>query len=119
VQRGNAGGDGDVVLVEVLLVASPGERLAVRGEDDAGDVADGACGAMVAGDPLRRSERDGAGFDGDVDLGVVDLARRVREVGRDGDRGLLGNGGRGEQSEGQKSGRANGHGRGFVFLERR
>jgi hypothetical protein len=90
VEGGDAGGDGDVELVEVFIVATPGEDLAVGGEDDAGDVVDGAGGAMVAGDPLGRGEGDGAGLDGDVDLGVVELAGGVGEVGGDLDGGLLG-----------------------------
>ena len=73
-EGGNAGGDCDVELVEVFVIATPGEDLAVGGEDDAGDLVDWAGGAMVAGNPLRRCERDGTGLDGDVDLGVVDLA---------------------------------------------
>ncbi len=62
VERGDAGGDGDVELVEVFVVATPGEDFAVGGEDDAGDVVDGAGGAMVAGDPLGCGEGDGAGL---------------------------------------------------------
>ena len=64
VEGGDAGGDGDVELVEVLVVATPGENLAVRGEDDAGDLVDGAGGAMVAGNPLRRGEETGPGWTG-------------------------------------------------------
>ena len=45
---------------------------------------------MVAGDPLGGGEGDGAGVDGDVDLGVVELARGFGEVGGDVDGGLLG-----------------------------
>ena len=92
VEGGDAGGDGDVELVEVDVVATPGEGLAVGGEDDAGDLADGAGGAVVAGDPLGRGEGDGAGGDGDVDLGVVELAWGLGEVGGDLDGGLLGEG---------------------------
>ena len=89
VEGGDAGGDGDVELVEVVVVAAPGEGLAVGGEDDAGDVVDGAGGAVVAGDPLGRGEGDGAGLDGEVDLGVVELARGVGEIGGDLDGGFL------------------------------
>ena len=56
VEGGDAGGDGDVELVEVGVVAAPGEGLAVGGEDYAGDVFDGAGGAVVAGDPLGGGE---------------------------------------------------------------
>jgi hypothetical protein len=45
---------------------------------------------MVAGNPLGRGERDGAGFDGNVNVGVVELARGFGEVRSDLDRGLLG-----------------------------
>ncbi len=103
-EGGDAGGDGDVELVEVGVVAAPGEGLAVGGEDDAGDVVDGAGGAVVAGDPLGGGEGDGAGFDGEVDLGVVELARRVGEVGGDLDGGFLSEGGGGEE-EGQRQDR--------------
>ena len=120
VEGGDAGGDGDVELVEVFVVAAPGEDFAVGGEDDAGDVVDGAGGAMVAGDPLGGGEGDGAGLDGDVDLGVVELAGGVGEVGGDLDGGLLGlqeaGGAEGEQSQRQESGAA-GHERG-LFLSR-
>ena len=90
VQGGDAGGDGDVELVEVFVVATPGEDFAVGGEDDAGDVVDWAGGAMVAGNPLGGGEGDWAGLDGDVDFGVVELAGGVGEVGGDLDGGLLG-----------------------------
>ena len=101
VEGGDAGGDGDVELVEVGVVAAPGEGLAVGGEDYAGDVFYGAGGAVVAGDPLGGGEVDYAGFDGDVDLSVVELAGGVGEVGGDGDGGLLGagEGGGGEDCE--------------------
>jgi hypothetical protein len=90
VERGDSGGDGDVELVEVFIVAAPGEDLSVGGEDDSGYLVDGAGGAVVAGNPLGCGEGDGAGFDGDVDFGVVKLARGFREVRGDLDRGLLG-----------------------------
>ena len=90
VEGSDSGGHGDVELVEVFLVAAPGKNFAVGGEDNAGDVVDGAGGAMVAGDPLGRGEGDGAGSDGDVDLGVVELAGGVGEVRGDLDGGFLG-----------------------------
>ena len=68
VEGGDSGRDGDVEFEEVFVVAAPGEGLAVGGEDDAGDVVDGAGGAVVAGDPLGGGEGDRAGFDGDVDF---------------------------------------------------
>ena len=89
VQRGDALRDGHVELVEVFVIAAPGECLAVRGEDDSGNVVDRAGGPMVAGDPLGRRERDGTRGDRNVDLGVVELARTFGEVGRDLDRGGL------------------------------
>ena len=85
VKRGDAGRDVDVELVEVGVVATPGKGLAVGGEDDAGDVVDGAGGAVVAGDPLGRGEGCGAGLHGEVDLSVVELARSVGEIGGDAD----------------------------------
>ena len=41
-------------------------------------------------DPLGCGERDRAGLDGDVDVGVVELARGFGEVRGDLDGGLLG-----------------------------
>ena len=64
VEGGDAFGDGDVELVEVGVVATPVEGLAVGGEDDAGDVGDGAGGAMVAGDRLGGDEGVGPGLTG-------------------------------------------------------
>ncbi len=90
VQSGYAGGNVEVELVHIDVVATPGQRFAVGGEDDSGDVADRAGGAMVAGNPLRRDERERAGGDGKIDLSVVELARRVGEVGGDLNWGLLG-----------------------------
>jgi hypothetical protein len=45
---------------------------------------------MVAGDPLGCGEGDGAGLDGNVDLGVINLAGGIGEVRGDLDGGLLG-----------------------------
>src|ERR1700733_472694 len=88
VKSGDAIRNGDVEFVQVFIVAAPGENLAVGGEDDAGDVVDGAGGAVVARDPLGGGKGDGAGFDGDVNLGVVELAGTIGEVGGDLDGGL-------------------------------
>ena len=41
VKRGDALRNGEVELVEIHVVAPPGQRLALCGEDDAGDVVDG------------------------------------------------------------------------------
>ncbi len=90
VQSGDPGGNGDVELVEVLVVTTPGENLAVGGKDDPGDLIDWAGWAMVAGNPLWGGERDWARLDWDVDFGVVELARSVGEVRGDLDGGLLG-----------------------------
>ena len=88
VERGDALGDFDVVLVEVLVVATPVDGLAVDGEDDAGDIRDRAGGAVVAGNPLRGDEGGGAGLDGEIDLRVVELAGSFGEVGGNADGGL-------------------------------
>jgi len=118
VEGGDAGGDGDVEFVEVLVVATPGKDLAVGGEDDAGDVVDGAGGTVVAGNPLGSGKRDRAGLDGDVDLGVVDLAGGFGEVGGDADGSFLrlqdAGGAEGKESERQE-GEAVAHGqKGFL-----
>src|SRR5438067_3834773 len=65
VQGGDSGWNGYVKLVQVFIVAAPGDNLAVGGEDHSGDLVDGAGGAMVAGNPLGCGEGDGAGFHGD------------------------------------------------------
>jgi hypothetical protein len=107
-------------LVEIFVVTTPGKDFAVGCEDDAGDVVDGTGGAMVAGNPLGRGERDGAGSDGDVDFGVVELTWGVGEVGGDLDGGFLGlqKGGCGEKkSDGQK-GLAGDHERGVPLVVR-
>ena len=88
VQRGDALGNLDVKLVEVLVVATPVDGLAVDGEDDAGDIGDRAGGAVVAGNPLRGDEGGGAGLDGEIDLRVIELAGSFGEVGGDADGGL-------------------------------
>ena len=84
-QVGDAGRDDDVELVEVGLIAGPGDDLAVGGEDDAGNLVDRAGGTVVAGDPLGGGEGGGAGLDGEIDLRVVKLARRLGQVGGDAD----------------------------------
>jgi hypothetical protein len=90
VEGGDAGGDGYVELVEVFVVTAPGKDFAIGGEDDAGDLVDGAGGAMVAGDPLGSGEGDGAGSDRDLDLGVINLSGGIGEVRGDLDGGFLG-----------------------------
>jgi hypothetical protein len=86
----------DVELVEVGLVARPGQSFSVGGEDDANDVLDRACGAVVAGNPFGGGQRDRAGLDRDVHLGVVELAGRVGEVSGDANR-LLSRAGHGAE----------------------
>jgi hypothetical protein len=56
VDAGDAGRDVDVELVEVDVVAAPGEGVAVGREEDAGDGVRLAGGGVVAGDPLRGDE---------------------------------------------------------------
>ncbi len=99
VELGNAGGNIHVELVKVDVIAAPGELLAVggiRGEDDADDSGGLAGGAVVSGNPLWGDEGDGAGFYGEVDVGVVEAARGFGEVGGDADGSLLGEGGGGK-----------------------
>ena len=74
-----------MVAVHVDEVALPLDRLVgCGGDDEAGLVDDGAGGAVLAGDPLRVDEGEGAGLDGDGLGGVEDLARSVGKV--DGER---------------------------------
>src|SRR5665213_4134808 len=89
VQRRHTGGDVEVELEHVDVVATPGKRLSVGGEDQVEQVGDGAVGSVVAGDPLGHRERKMAGLDRDVALGRVDFAAHLGEVGGDAD-GLLG-----------------------------
>ena len=89
VQGGDAAGHVDVEGVQIHIVAPPWERLTVDREDDAGDVVDRAGGAMVAGDPLGRGEDVLAGLYGQVDLGMVELARGFGEISGDADGGGL------------------------------
>jgi hypothetical protein len=102
VEGGHSGWDSDVELVEVFIVAAPREDFAVGGEDDAGDLIDGPGGAMVAGNPLGCCERDGAGFDWNINFGMVELARGFGEVRCDLDGSLLGLGDAG-RAEGEQS----------------
>ena len=106
-------------LIEVDVVATPGEAIAACVELDAGDVGDGAGGGVIAGDPLRHDEAVVAGFDGKIDLGVEEAARGFGEIGGDLDGSLLGQqhtgtergeGGDGGEREHGGSGEA-GHGR--------
>jgi hypothetical protein len=59
---------------------------------------------MIAGDPLRCGERDGARLDGDVNFGVIELARSIGEVGGNLDGSLLGfeEAGQAESEESQR-----------------
>ena len=105
VDGGDAFGDGDVELIEVGIVAAPGEDElfaggANCGEDYAGDVVHGPGGAVVAGDPLRSGEGGGTGLDGEFDLGVVELAGGVGEVGGDLDGSPLGDCGGSKEGRG-------------------
>ena len=61
-------------------------------ELEAREIVDGAVGGVFAGDPFRVIENEIAGGGGDSQRGVEDLARGVRGVDRDGDRGCGGHG---------------------------
>src|ERR1700679_1332200 len=78
-----------VKLVEVHIVAAPRQRLAVGGEDYAGDAIDATGWAVIAWNPFGRDERDWAGGHGQIYLGVEKLARNVRKVNGDLNRRLL------------------------------
>ena len=86
VQRGNAVGDRDMELVEVHFVALPRQRFSISGEHNSGDLADWPRRPMIPGDPLWRGERKGPGLYGQIDLGMIKLARRIGKVGGDANR---------------------------------
>ena len=77
--------DVDVEGVEVDVIATPGDLLAVGVDDQAGEVVDGAAGTVIAGNPLDGCESDRPGRDGYFDLGVKQLAGHIGEVGGDED----------------------------------
>ena len=114
VEGGDAGGDIEVELVEVDVITAPGEGRCFpippfRREDHADDGRGGADGGVVAGNPLRRDEREGACFDRDVDFSMEEVAGSLREVCGDADGGLLGVRGRGEQGGDEDDGKDFGH----------
>ena len=80
------GGNIDVEGVHVDQVAPPRDGFSIGGELEAGDVGDGAGGAVVAGDPLRVDERERAGLYGDGERRADEAARGFGEVGADGHR---------------------------------
>ena len=84
-QAGHPSGYIHVEHVQVDIIATPGQGFAVGGEDHTGDVVHRASGAMVAGNPFGGGQRDVPGPDRDVDLGMVELAGSLREVGGDTD----------------------------------
>ncbi len=88
-QRGYALGHVDVKFVEINIVAPPGNRLSIGREYNAGDIFHRAGRAMIAGDPLRGREAVFSSLYGQIDLRVIELARRLCEVSRNAN-GLLG-----------------------------
>ncbi len=77
----------------------------------------GPVGRWLPGIHLGVVRETGPGFDGDVDLGVVELARSVGEVGGDGMGVFCAMADEARKAKGKQSGGANEHERGFVFLE--
>src|ERR1700722_3782598 len=68
-------------LVQIHVVALPGNGLAIRGEDDAGDVALDELLGVVAGDPGGLGERERTGSHRQINLSVKQLPRCIGEVG--------------------------------------
>src|SRR5208337_1871223 len=68
---------------------------------------------MFARNPLRRDQRDGAGLDGQIDLGVIELARSFAQVGEDPDRLLF----CADDSGGEKSKECGAKNAGTLFLQ--
>ena len=116
VQRADAGRDIDLELVKVYIVAAPRNGLPVCSEDEAGDVIGCVLGGVVAGDPGRCGQGEGAGLYGKIDLGVEELARRVGEVRCDLDRRLLGKRRSSDEKGQSEREAAAGHGEDVLFV---
>jgi hypothetical protein len=66
--------------IHIHGIAFPGERLAEGLHVYSGESADGAAGAVVAGDPLRKYQRDCARLYGNAQVRVINVSRRVGEI---------------------------------------
>ena len=73
----------------VAEVAAPGNGFAVGGEDEAGDVGDGAGRFVEAGKPFGVNESERAGGDGDFEIGVKNSERGLTGVNSKADGGGL------------------------------
>jgi hypothetical protein len=72
-QLGDPRGDFAVERIHFGIVPLPGDALSSRRELQAGQIGDGAGGAVLSGDPFRVMKRHGAGLDGDHQFRVEDL----------------------------------------------
>src|ERR1700728_1747515 len=79
-------GHGDMEGVHINFIALPDERLAVGLHVYSGESSDGAAGAVVAGNPLRKHQRHGAGFSWYIQLGMINVSRGIGEIHRQSDR---------------------------------
>jgi hypothetical protein len=73
-------GNDAVEGVQIHIVAAPGDFLAVASEADAGGVHDGTVRRVLAGNPFRVHQREGAGLYGEFHFRMVDATRGVAEV---------------------------------------
>ena len=89
VKRSHALRHDQMELVEVHVVAAPLDGLPIGREDHPGNRVHRAGGPVVAGNPLRSGEGQRPGGDRQIDLGVIELARRIGQVGSDLDGGAL------------------------------
>ena len=78
--RGNAIRHNEVELVEVHVVPTPLDWLAVGGENHAGNLLHWASWPVVAGNPSWRSQGERPCCHRKIDLSVIELSRRVGQV---------------------------------------
>ena len=89
VERCNSLGNRQMKFVEVHVVAAPGEGLPIGGEDDSGNGVYGAGRTVIARNPFRSSKCQRARSNRQIDLGMIEFARRIAKVGDDLDGRLL------------------------------
>src|SRR5580658_6226714 len=75
--------NGQMKLVQIHIIATPGEWLAVGGKYHASYIHGWSCGHVRARDPLRRRQRQRPSAHLQVHVSVIQFARRVGEVSSD------------------------------------